>query len=445
MKDFERKKASIYSQNAGKSKGGYTETFVLKGNIIYSRSAKELVYTEQGCLVCVKGISQGVFPELPERYSQMEIRDFGESIIIPGLSDLHVHGPQYVMRANGMDMELLDWLNAYTFPVESRFGDMDYARAAYGQFVEALRTSATTRACIFGTVHSGATLLLMELLEQAGLRGYVGKVNMDRNCPDGLREESAEQSLMDTEGFLAACRDFRRLAPILTPRFIPSCSDELMRGLAELQRKTGVPVQSHLSENHGEIAWVKELCPWSEDYGDAYDRLGLFGSNGKAVMAHCVHSTERELALMKERGVFVTHCPQSNTNLASGAAPVRSFLEKGIPTGLGSDVAGGYSLSILRAMADAIQVSKLRWRLLEEGLLPLTLEEAFYLGTEGGGAFFGKVGSFLPGYEFDAIVIDDYRLLPPHMLQLRERLERVVYLSDERDIVWKYVAGDRIL
>ena len=147
---------------------------------------------------------------------------------------------------------------------------------------------------------------------------------------------------------------------------------------------------------------------------------------------------------MKERGVFVAHCAQSNMNLASGAAPVRTYLEQGISMGLGTDMAGGYSISIFRAMTDSIQASKLRWRLLDETKAPLTMEEAFYLGTLGGGAFFGNVGSFEKGYELDAIVIDDSRLLPPHVLSLRERLERVIYLSDERDITDKYVAGVKL-
>lgn len=420
------------------------DAFVLKGNFIYSRDEKHLNMVEQGYLVCENGVSKGIFTELPEKYAQLPVEDYGEKLILPGLSDLHAHAPQYAMRANGMDMELLDWLNTYTFPVESRYRDLEYARAAYGQYAKALRISATTRACIFGTLHREGTLLLMELLEEAGIRGYVGKVNMDRNSPDYLREESAGSALSDTKRWIEESQHFTKIKPILTPRFIPSCSDELMRGLAELQQETGLPVQSHLSENFGEIAWVKELCPEAEHYGDAYDKLGLFGSNGKAVMAHCVHSSKEEMELMKERGVFVAHCAQSNMNLSSGAAPVRTYLEEGIAMGLGSDMAGGYSVSIFRAMSDSIQASKLRWRLKDETLAPLSVEEAFYLGTLGGGAFFGKVGSLAEGYELDAVVIDDSRLLPPHVLSLRERLERIIYLSDERDIVGKYVAGEKV-
>lgn len=141
----------------------------------------------------------------------------------------------------------------------------------------------------------------------------------------------------------------------------------------------------------------------------------------------------------------MAHCPQSNTNLASGIAPVRTYLEEGISVGLGSDMAGGFTESIFRAMADAIQVSKLYWRLVNQQKKPLTLEEAFYLATKGGGAFFGQVGSFETGYELDAVVLDDTGLKHPQQLGIRERLERFIYLSDERHIVGKYAAGSKVV
>ena len=215
--------------------------------------------------------------------------------------------------------------------------------------------------------------------------------------------------------------------------------------LKEIQVRYHLPVQSHLSENEGEIAWVKELCPWSGCYGEAYDKFGLFGGlDCKTVMAHCVHSGEEETALMKKNGVYVAHCPQSNMNLSSGIAPIRSFLEQGLNVGLGSDVAGGSSSSIFRAMTDAIQVSKLRWRLVDQSLKSLTLAEAFYLGTKGGGSFFGKAGSFEEGYELDAVVLDDTNLYHPQEITTEERLERMIYLSDERNIRAKYVSGRQI-
>lgn len=287
---------------------------------------------------------------------------------------------------------------------------------------------------------------LMDLMEATGLKTMVGKVNMDRNCPDFLVEESAEASLRETRLWLEEIKGrYSNTQPILTPRFIPTCTDELMEKLKGLQKQYGLPVQSHLSENMGEIAWVKELCPWSECYGDVYDHFGLFGGDVKTIMAHCVWSGEEETERLRERGVYVAHCPQSNTNLSSGIAPVRRYLDQELKVGLGTDVAGGSSASVFRAMADAIQVSKLRWRLQDESLKPLTVTEAFYLGTKGGGSFFGKVGSFEVDYEFDALVLNDSGLRHPQPLNLQERLERFIYLADERHIEAKYVAGKKVL
>lgn len=421
------------------------KNFVLKGNICYSKNKEELITVERGYLVCKDGKSAGVYTELPEQFSEYEILDYGNRIIIPGLTDLHVHGPQYSFRGLGMDLELLDWLNTNTFPEEAKYRNLEYADKAYDIFVEDLKKSATTRACIFGTIHVDATLRLMEKLEKSGLHTMVGKVNMDRNSPDYLCEPTAKQSIEDTRKWVEQSKkSFKNTAPILTPRFIPSCTDELMEKLSLLQRETGLPVQSHLSENQGEIAWVQELCPDSEFYGDAYDRFGLFGGACKTVMAHCVSSTEEEMERMEENGVFIAHCPASNTNLSSGIAPVRSYLDREMKLGLGSDVAGGDCLSILRVMGEAVKCSKLRWRLVDDTLPPLTFEEVFYMGTMGGGAFFGKVGSFVEGYAFDAVVLDDTNLPYPQELSVKERLERMIYLSDDRNIVGKYVAGEEI-
>lgn len=166
-------------------------------------------------------------------------------------------------------------------------------------------------------------------------------------------------------------REIPHVKPILTPRFLPSCTDELLEKLGDIQKQHHLPVQSHLSENRGEVAWVQELFPKSKHYGDAYDSFGLFGGeNCPTIMAHCVLSSDDEIRLMKERGVFIAHCPESNTNLASGIAPARRYLTEGIPMGLGSDIAGGTRCSIFFAMAEAIRVSKLRWRLVDESLTP---------------------------------------------------------------------------
>ena len=424
--------------------------FALKGTVCYSKSPQELVFMENAHVVCENGLCAGIFPVLPEKYSKIPVEDMGNKLIIPGFTDLHLHAPQYAYHGTGMDLELLDWLNTITFPQEARYADLSYAKKAYSIFVDDLKNSFTTRACIFATLHRPATELLMDMLEESGLATMVGKVNMDRNGAPELQEESAQASAEDTRQWLEEIKGrYDHTYPILTPRFTPSCTDELMTELGKIQKEYHLPIQSHLSENFGEIAWVKELCPTSRFYGDAYNQFGLFGdkNGGKdcpTIMAHCVHSTEEEIQMIKDQDVYIAHCPLSNTDLASGIAPVRKYLNMGLHIGLGTDVAGGFSLSMFHAIADTIQVSKLRWRLMDQSLAPITLEEAFYMATIGGGSFFGKVGSFEPGYEFDAMVLDDSNLRHPQEITSRDRLERLVYLSDDRNLVGKYVQGRKV-
>ncbi len=427
------------------------ELFALKGTICYSKNVHELVFMENSYVVCENGICAGVFSQLPEEYKDIPVKDMGDRLIIPGFTDLHLHAPQYAYRGTGMDLELLDWLNTITFPQEARYADLSYAKKAYSIFVDDLKHSFTTRACIFATLHRPATELLMDMLEESGLSTMVGKVNMDRNGAPQLQEESAQASAAETRRWLEEIKDrYDHTYPILTPRFTPSCTDELMTELGKIQREYHLPVQSHLSENFGEIAWVKELCPTSRFYGDAYDQFGLFGTKPSqdtcpTIMAHCVHSGDDELHLIKDQGVYIAHCPQSNTDLSSGIAPIRKYLDMGLHVGLGTDVAGGFSLSMFRAIADTIQVSKLRWRLTDQTLAPVTLDEAFYMATVGGGSFFGKVGSFEKGYEFDAMILDDTNIRHPQEITARDRLERLVYLSDDRNLVGKYVQGRKVI
>ncbi|MDR1193302.1 MAG: amidohydrolase family protein [Peptococcaceae bacterium] len=417
------------------------DKFVLKGDICYSRDLATLATIPDGYLICEDGHSRGAYVVLPPQYAQLPLYDYSGRLILPGLVDLHVHGPQFACRSVGLDLELLAWLERYMFPEEAKYQDLAYARAAYGQFAAALRDGPNTRAAVFATCHGPATGLLMDLLEDTGLVTLVGKVNMDRNCPPALRE-TPESSAQATLAWLAACQGkYRRTQPILTPRFVPSCSDELLGRLGEIQRRHGLPAQSHLSENPAEIAWVKELCPWAANYGDAYRHFGLFGGETPTIMAHCVWSDPAEIALLRENNVFVAHCPQSNMNLASGIAPIRRFLSQGLAAGLGSDVAGGCHASIFRAMSDAIQASKLYWRLIDQSCPPLTVPEAFFLGTAGGGAFFGQVGSFAPGYEADALILDDSKLAAPFPLSIEQRLARLIYEPENAAICHKIVRG----
>ena len=427
--------------------------FVLKGHICYSESKNELITRENAYVVCVGGKSKGVFSELPQKYAALPLKDYGDCLIVPGMIDLHIHAPQYAFRGMCMDLELMDWLNRYTFPEEAKYMELEYAERAYAIFVNALKASATTRAVVFATRHRPATELLMKLMEESGLASYVGKVNMDREAAEVLVEESAAVSASETVQWIEAVKEkYTNTKPILTPRFIPCCSDTLMEHLRQIQMAYGLPVQSHLSESPGEIDFVHFLRPDNAFYGEAYNDYDLFGKNKdnqtdvKTVMAHCVWSTDEEIDLMRKNGVFVAHCPASNMNLSSGIAPIRKYLDLGMNIGLGTDVAGGHSDSIFRAITDAIQVSKMYWRYVDQTMKPITFPEAFYMATLGGGAFFGAVGSFAEGYAFDAVVLDDTALVHPQELSVSERLERAVYLGlDTHGIRAKYVNGEKII
>ena len=417
-------------------------TQVLRGNIIQAPRLGELDIREHGYLVLEDGVVQGVYDALPQALASAPITDYGDRLIMQSFVDMHLHAPQYPMLGMGMDLPLLDWLNTYTFRTEARFADPDFARRTYRRLASDLITNGTTRVCMFSSLHTEATWILMEELERAGVTGYVGKVNMDRNALPGILQETTEESVSETLRWLDGCH-FEHVRPIITPRFTPSCSNELMAALGRIARDRGLYVQSHLSENRGEIAWVKELHPDCAQYWETYDKYGLWKDH--TVMAHCVHSGELEQELMKENGVFIAHSPESNMNLSSGVAPVSRFLDNGLKVGLATDVAGGSHESILRAMMHAIQASKLRWRLQDQSVPALSFDRAFYLATMGGGEFFGKVGAFRDGYEADIVVMDDSSLDHPQELSVRARLERLVYLADERCVREKYVAGEKVL
>ena len=283
-----------------------------------------------------------------------------------------------------------------------------------------------------------STRILMKLYQKAGMGALVGKVAMNRNCPDALCED-VEAAVEGNEQLIAEFNQPDALVrPIITPRFVPSCTPELLKACGKLAAKYQLPVQSHLSENTSEIAWVAELEKESTSYGDAYNRYGLFGQT-PTIMAHCVWTNGSELELMKRNCVMVAHCPTSNFNLSSGLAPVRTFLDEDLPIGLGSDISGGHDLNMFRMLVYAIQVSKMHYQH-DKSKAFLTLPEIFWIATKSAGSFFGKVGSFEPGYDFDALVIDDTVLYPAEY-SLLHRLERFIYLGDDRQIVARYCQG----
>ena len=417
--------------------------FALRGNLIWTSEPGALELRPAAYAVCgADGRCAGVFDALPAAFSALPVRDLGDALIVPGCSDLHTHAAQYRDMGLGMDHELIGWLSDLTYPEEARFADAAFAREVYGRFAQELRRGFTTRACIFASAHREATEILMELLDKTGLKTLVGKVNMDRNAPDFLREPDAASAVADTDRWIAETAErFENAKPILTPRFVPSCTPEAMAGLGALKRKWGLPAQSHLDETPEEVAWVRELCPDAESYAAVYDRDGLLGPD--TVMAHCIYLTDGELALMKRRGAFIAHCPASNSNVRSGIAPIRRYLDEGMNVGLGTDISGGHTLDMAQAVRDALSVSRLLWRLGGGEYRHLTAAEAFWLATAGGGAFFGRVGRFEPGYEFDAVAVDDGGWRWPGD-DLHTRFQKFIYTARAENVVAKYVAGRKL-
>ena len=416
---------------------------VYKAHILYTTEKSHFEVLENGYIaVDVDGRVAGVSTDLASLDCEgAEVVDFGDRLLIPAMNDMHVHAPQYRNQGIAMDMELLPWLQNYTFPEEMKYLNPAYAERMYRRFVRDLWRFGTMRACVFATIHTDSTRLLMRLFEEAGMGALVGKVAMNRHCPKGL-SESVEDMVQGYEALIAEYNNPEALVrPIITPRFIPSCTPEMLQACGELAAKYGLPVQSHLSENRDEIAMVMSLEKESTCYGDAYNRYGLFGQT-PTVMAHCVWTEGKELELMKRQGVMVAHCPTSNFNVASGMAPIRQFLDEGLSVGLGSDISGGHDLNIFRMMVYAIQVSKMHYQQNHEKAF-LTLSEAFWIATKSAGSFFGRVGSFEPGYEFDALVIDDCELNHDDY-SLLHRLERFIYLGDDRHIEHRFCCGKEI-
>ena len=428
---------------------------VYKAHILFTKEKDSFEIFENGYIAVEDGIVKGVSCNLADLDCEgVEVTDFGNRLLIPAMNDMHVHAPQVHNQGVAMDLELLPWLQNYTFPEESKYADVHYAERMYRRFLHTQWLFGTMRSVVFGTIHTESTRILMNLYKEAGMGALVGKVAMNRNCPENLSED-VDNYIAGTESIIAetdASANDRNVdphstlhsslpplvRPIITPRFVPSCTPELLRACGELARKYQLPVQSHLSENTSEIAWVHELEKESTSYGDAYNRYGLFGQT-PTIMAHCVWTQGKELELMKQNGVMVAHCPTSNFNLSSGIAPVRSFLDEGLHVGLGSDISGGHDLNMLRILVYAIQVSKMHYQL-DHNKAFLTLPEIFWIATKSAGSFFGKVGSFEPGYEFDALVIDD-AVLYPDEYSLIHRLERFIYVGDDRQILHRFCRG----
>jgi guanine deaminase len=416
-------------------------TYILKGSIAYADNLKNVSYIDTGFVIVENGCIAGVFDRIPEQYSGIEVADYGDGIIIPFFSDFHLHAPQYPMLGLGMDLQLMDWLGTYCFNTEKKFADPDYARIVYRALAEGLIERGTTRVCMFSSKHREATIILMEELEKAGVTGFVGKVNMDRNASPDL-QETCDESIRETLLWLDECSKFSKVKPIITPRFIPSCTDELMLALGEIVMKYDLPVQSHLSEDIGEVNWVHSLHPEAGSEWEIYNKYKMWKPG--TVMAHCLYSDAKERQAIRALQVTMVHCPDSNTGVRAGVAPVRKWLDEGLIVTLGSDIAGGCKLSILDTAAEAIRVSKHRWMQTEGAEDYLSVGEAFYLASGAGQKYFGVKPGFPAGSKLHAVVLKNDFLPDVCRTSVKERFERILYLNDKESISAVYSEGEKV-
>ncbi|TQV96564.1 hypothetical protein V2A60_003047 [Cordyceps javanica] len=336
----------------------------------------------------------------------------------PGFIDTHIHAPQYPNAGIFGKTTLLDWLEKHTFPMEASLKDLAKAHKVYTAVVRRTLSHGTTTAAYYATIDVAATNLLTDLCRAIGQRAFIGRVCMDRPGinPDYYRDASTAAALGATQQTIDHIRavdpKFDLVAPILTPRFAPSCTSEGMKALSRLQAEGGYLAQTHISENTNEIKLVRELFPEARSYAQVYDDHGLL--TPRMVLAHAVHLTEEEGSLIATRGSKISHCPCSNSSLTSGAARVRWMWRKGIEVGLGTDVSGGYSPSILEAARQAALVSRHVAAAYtgddenERERLKLTVEEVLHLATRGGALCLGledRVGGFEVGKDWDAQLV----------------------------------------
>lgn len=345
----------------------------------------------------------------PERFENAEIIELTKSqLLIPGLIDTHVHAPQFAFVGTGLDLPLLQWLEKYTFPCEAKFKDLSFAEKVYRKSTAAHIRNGTTTICYYGTLHLEATKLLADIVEASGIRGFVGKVCMDQNAPAFYIEPTVEQSVNDTRAFIDYLKTKKStVVPVVTPRFAPACTAELLQSLGKLAVEYDLPVQTHLCENKAEVAWVGKLFPQCISYTDVYEKYGLLGP--KSIMAHCVYLTQDEIDVIEKTGTGIAHCPNSNMSLASGIMPARKLFDRGVKMGLGTDLAGGYSSSLFNTIRKTIGASKIYHASLDRQHDPLGLPEAFWLATRGGAELVGlgnEIGVLQQGWAFDALLID---------------------------------------
>jgi guanine deaminase len=385
-----------------------------------------------------------------------------ETFVLPGFVDLHIHAPQYPQLGTALHVPLEVWLQENTFPLEARYADLAFAERAYSSLVSDLLALGTTTAVMFASIHGPATRRLVDLCLDGGLRAVIGKTAMDdpRGCPDFYRDASPEAAIEGSEALIDYVRSHPAnragdVLPAVIPRFIPACTDAALEGLGRLAQACGCHVQTHCSESDWEHGAV--LARYGRSDAKALDGFGLL--TRRTVLAHGNLIPDEDMDLIRTRGSGVAHCPLSNVYFSNAVFPLRQALQKGLRVGLGTDIAGGPSASLMENIRMTVHAS----RMLEEGVDPALPPErrgrresrvdwktAFHLATAGGADVLDiPVGTFRPGMKFDAIAIDT--ALPDGTMRRLDgdedrevTLQRILYTASKRNIADVWVGGRRV-
>ncbi|MGR3714745.1 MAG: guanine deaminase [Shimia sp.] len=420
------------------------QTLAFAGNPFDVAPDEAAQYNRRGAVLIRDGLiaEVGVADTLRAAHPDAAITDYGDGLIMAGFVDAHVHYPQTGIIAS-WGKRLIDWLNAYTFPEEMRFGDRAYAGQISETYLDFTASHGVTTMASFCTIHPESVDAIFSAAQKRGQRIVAGKTCMDRNAPDGLRD-SAQSAYDDSKALIGKWHGVDRLSYAITPRFSPTSTPEQLKALGDLWAEhPDCLMQTHLSEQTDEIEWVLGLFPEARDYLDTYEAFGLLGEKG--LYGHAIHLEPRERDRLREVGAGLVHCPTSNTFIGSGLFEMQSLMAQGQRVGLATDTGGGSSFSMLRTMASAYEVGQLRHT-------PLHAAQLLWLATQGSARSLhmeDKIGNLAPGLEADLVVLDLNST--PEIAQRNARAEDIwesvfptIMMGDDRAIRATWINGQAI-
>jgi guanine deaminase len=410
-----------------------------------AHAADGAVHEADGLLIVEDGqvVAAGAYASLRDRLAaDATVHTMRDKLIVPGFIDSHIHYPQTDMIASPAP-GLLPWLNTYTFPTERNFENPAVARETAGFFIDELLACGTTTALVYCTVHKQSADAFFTESETRNLRMVAGKVLMDRNCPEFLRD-TAQSGYDDSAELIARWHGRGRQQYALTPRFAPTSTPAQLEACGALaQQHQDVFIQSHVAENTDEIKWVESLFPGHRSYLDIYDHYGLL--RRRAVYGHCIYLDDRDRERMAETGAVASHCPTSNLFLGSGLFDLEKAGASNMPVALATDVGGGTSFSMLQTMGAAHNIARLTGH-------HLTATRMFWLATTGAAQVLeldDRIGTLAPGSEADFVVLDPNATpLLARRTSRTESLEELLFafalLGDDRAVFETYAAGRRV-